>query len=47
MIDYSTLPQADVPVINGIWDMESASNEYTGDNAFYYSFKIYGRRVDY
>ena len=45
LIDYST--SDNVPVINGIWDLESAGNQWTGDNAFYYSFKLYGRHVDH
>jgi hypothetical protein len=34
-------------VFDGIWDMESAGNQWTGDNAFYYNFKLYGRHVTY
>ena len=46
-IDYSTEDSANVPVFDGIWDMESAGNQWTGDNAFYYNFKLYGRHVTY
>jgi hypothetical protein len=35
-----------VPKLSGIWDAESAGDEWTGDNAFYYNFVIYGRHVD-
>ncbi len=44
-MDYSKPEGVTVPVIDGIWDVESASNQYTGDNAFYYSFKLYARRA--
>ena len=44
-MDFSKPEGVTVPVIDGIWDVESAGNQYVGDNAFYYSFKLYGRRA--
>lgn len=45
LLDFSTA--GSVPTFTGIWDLESAGNQWTGDNAFYYSFKFYGRHVSH
>ncbi len=46
MIDYSTVGSDEVPVITSMWDMESAANEWTETNRFFYAFKLYGRRIE-
>jgi hypothetical protein len=44
LLDFST---SDVqPKITGVWDVESAGDEWTGDNAFFYSFTMFCRKFD-
>ena len=44
LLDFST---SDVqPKITGVWDIESAGDEWTGDNAFFYSFTMFCRKFD-
>jgi hypothetical protein len=34
-----------VPMITGMWDLESAGNQWTGDNAFYNSYSLFCREL--
>ena len=43
MLDFSLAPV--IPKFTGMWDVESAGDEWTGDNAFFYSFSLYCRQV--
>jgi hypothetical protein len=41
--DFST--EDSVPMITGMWDLESAGGQWTGDNAFYYAYSLYCRKL--
>ncbi len=43
IFDFSTA--SEVPKFTGMWDVESAGDQWTGDNAFKYSFSFYGRKI--
>ena len=43
LIDFSM--DSVIPKFTGMWDVESAGDEWTGDNAFFYSFSVYCRKV--
>jgi hypothetical protein len=32
-------------MITGMWDLESAGDQWTGDNAFNYAFTLYCRKL--
>jgi hypothetical protein len=43
ILDFSSLET--VPKITGMWDVESAGDQWTGDNAFFYSYSMYCRKI--
>ena len=45
IFDFSTV--SEVPKFVGMWDVESAGDEWTSNNAFKYSFSLYGRKIEH
>jgi hypothetical protein len=43
ILDFSQ--EETVPSITGMWDVESAGDQWTGDNAFFYSYSMYCRKI--
>ena len=42
ILDFSEAES--MPLFTGMWDLESAGNQWTGDNAFVYNFKLFARK---